>query len=417
MVHDEVGSEYVLAGAAALVGDELTLAHDSYIVVRGGRIDSVGTGRPPAGLTVVDMKGKLLLPGLINCHTHIGDAILKEKGFGYPAGTNLLWQPEGLRHGWMASHSREERVGAMRRAAEHMLRLGVVAFADFREGGIPGVAELRDACENLPIRDIIYARHAHAPMHTEEAFLANKEGLSQEYRTEIEEALEIADGFSPVWANETTDAGLRETAEIVRRHGKRLASHACETDIYRSLSLTRAGRPDVERVVEFVNPDYVVHMTDASDDELRTATDRDIPIVLCARGQAALGNGFSPYARIRQLGGVVGIGTDNLMFNSPDVLAELDFLSRVTRAVTHDPAIIDPRALVAAATIDGARILGLESDLGSLVAGKEATIVIMDAQSHNLADSTDVMASLVERASAADIHGVLVRGELVNGAY
>lgn len=417
MVHDEVGSEYVLAGAAALVGDELTLAHDSYIVVRDGRIASVGTGRPPVGLTIVDMAGKLILPGFINCHTHIGDAVLKEKGFGYPAGTNLLWQPEGLRHGWMASHTREERVGAMRRAAEHMLRLGVVAFADFREGGIPGVVELRDACDGLPIRDIIYARHAHAPMHTEEAFLANVEGLSEEYRTEIEEALEVADGFSPVWANETTDAGLRETAEIVRRHGKRLASHACETDIYRNLSLTRAGRPDVERVVEFVSPDYVVHMTDASDDELRTATDRDIPIVLCARGQAALGNGFSPYARIRELGGVVGIGTDNLMFNSPDVLAELDFLSRVTRAVTHDPAVIDPRALVAAATIDGARILGLEDDLGSLVAGKEATIVIMDAQSHNLADSTDIMASLVERASAADIQGVLVRGELVHGAY
>lgn len=417
MVHDGVGSEYVLAGADALVGDELELIPDTYIVVRDGRIDSVGRGRPPAGMTVVDLAGKLLIPGLINCHTHIGDAVLKEKGYGYPAGTNLLWQPDGLRHGWMAEQSRQDRVGAMRRAAQHMLRLGVVAFADFREGGVAGVEELREACEGLPIRDIIYARHAHAPMHSDEAFLANSEGLGEEYRREIEEALEIADGFSPVWANETTDPGLRETAEIVRRHGKRLATHAGETDLYRSLSLTRTGRPDVERSVEFVAPDYVVHMTDASDDELRMAIDRDIPIVLCARGQAALGNGFSPYARIRQLGGVVGIGTDNLMVNSPDVLAELDFLSRVTRAVTHDPGIVDARALVAAATIEGARILGLEDDLGSLVEGKEASLVILDAQSLNLVDSTDIVASLVERASAADIQGVLVRGELAYGGF
>ncbi len=416
MGHKVLESEYVLAGGDALIGDELELVSDAYITVRDGRIEGIDRGRPPAGATVVDTTGRLLIPGLINCHTHIGDAILKERGYGYPAGTNLLWQPEGLRHGWMAEHSRQERVGAMRRAAEHMLRLGVVAFADFREGGVDGVRELREACEGLAIRDLIYARHAHAPLHTDEGFHSNSEGLAEEYRQEIEDALAVADGFSPVWANETTDAGLEETAQIVRRHGKRLATHACETDIYRQLSLARAGAPDVERVVRFVEPDYVVHMTDASDAELSTIIESGAPIVLCARGQAALGNGFSPYARILALGGRVGIGTDNLMVNSPDVLAELDFLSRVTRAVTHDTAVVDPRALVASATIEGARILGLDDELGSLVPGKEASIVVLDAQSPNLVDSVDVVASLVERASAADIQGVIVRGELVHGS-
>ncbi|GAA3731936.1 amidohydrolase family protein [Leifsonia bigeumensis] len=415
MGHGDLGSEYILAGGDALVGDDLELVSDAHLTIREGRIASIGRGKPTAGVPIVDTSGKLLIPGLINCHTHIGDAILKERGYGYPAGTNLLWQPEGLRHGWMAEHSRQERIGAMRRAAEHMLRLGVVAFADFREGGIEGVKELREACDGLPIRDIIYARHAHAPMHTDDGFLGNEEGLAEEYRQEIEDALSVADGFSPVWANETTDAGLKETADIVRRHGKRLATHACETDLYRQLSLTRAGLADVERVVRFIAPDYVVHMTDASDAELSTIVESGAPIVLCARGQAALGNGFSPYARILGLGGRVGIGTDNLMVNSPDVLAELDFLSRVTRAVTHDTAVVDPRALVASATIEGARILGLDDELGSLVAGKEASIVVLDAQSPNLVDSVDLVASLVERASAADIQGVIVRGELVHG--
>jgi cytosine/adenosine deaminase-related metal-dependent hydrolase len=405
----------VLVGATVVAGDELEVIENASVVVDGGIVMGVERGEVTSDRPVIDASGLLLIPGLINCHTHLGDAVLKERGYGMPAGTNLLWQPDGLRHGWMASHAREERVAAMRRAVEHMLGLGVVAFADFREGGVAGVLELREASAGLPVEAIIYARHAAVPMHDEATFARNTAGLPGAYRAEILEALAIADGFSPVWANEATDVGLREIADLVRSAGKRLATHAGETDIYRRISVSRTGTGDVARAMSHIRPDYVVHMTDASDDELALVVDAGTPIVMCARGQAALGNGFSPYARARALGATIALGTDNAMFNSPDILAEMDFLSRVTRGVTHDPAAVDPRALLAAGTIEAARTLGIADRLGSIAPGKEATFVAVDRRSPNLADGCDVLAGLAQRTTASDIAAVVVKGAVAWG--
>lgn len=409
-------AEFVLAGGPVVAGDDLSLLETGYVLVRDGRIAEVGEGAPPAGIPLVDASRRVLIPGMLNCHTHLGDAVVKEKAFGYPAGTNLLWAPEGLRHGWMASFPRSAQVAAMRRAVQHMLATGTVAFADFREGGREGVTALREACEGLPVRGLIYARHAEAPMHSDAAFLDNREGLPQAQADEIVACLEVADGFSPVWANETTDLGLAQTADIVRAAGKRLATHACETPLYRNLSLERAGRTDVDRVLEFVKPDFVVHMTDATDDEMERVVKAGIPIVFCPRGQAALGNGFSPFAMAARKGAIIGLGSDNAMINSPDLFAEMDFIGRISQAVTHDPAVVDARTLLAAATIDAARVLQLDDELGSLAPGKSATLVALDLDSTNLVDSADPLASLVARAGAADIRAVLVDGRVVHGA-
>ena len=103
------------------------------------------------------------------------------------------------------------------------------------------------------------------------------------------------------------------------------------------------------------------------------------------------------------------------MINSPDILAEMDYLGRVTRAITHDTAI-DARRLLAAGTIDAARVLDLDDELGSIDEGKSATIVAFDFTSGNLVDSANPIASLVERASVHDIQAVIVAGALVHGS-
>ena len=123
----------------------------------------------------------------------------------------------------------------------------------------------------------------------------------------------------------------------------------------------------------------------------------------------------SPAAAIAA-GAVVGLGTDNVMMSSPDLFAEVDFLGRSVRSANADPAGLDARTLLASLTIDGARTLQLDDVLGSLAVGKSASIVAMDMTSNNLAYSLDPIASLIERATAADIRAVLVDGRLVHGA-
>lgn len=409
-------SAFALAGATLLVGDGLDVLADGHLGVADGRIVAIGDGPPPADLgPIVDARGLLLMPGLVNAHTHLGDSVAMELNAGVPADVNLLWQPDGLRHVRMAEAGRQARVDGMRRALRRALATGTVAVADFREGGVDGVDELREASRDLPLRCLALARLSRFPVHTDDALAANRQGLNAEQVEDVRSALAVADGFSPLWANDTTDPGLRQIADLVRASGGLLATHAGETDDYRALSLARTGSSDVIRIVEHLGPDFVVHMTAADDAELDLAATAGLAIVMCPRTQAALGYGLPPFAAARERGIRVGLGTDNAMASSPDLLAEMEYLSRAARSTAGDPTAVVARDVLSAATIEGARILGIDEDLGSLSVGKEATLVALNLDSDNLFGSVDPIASVVDRATADDVRAVLVRGRLAHG--
>lgn len=405
-------SEYILAADHVIVGENLELLSPGYVHVRSGMIVDAAQGKPETQLPMIELPGHLLMPGLINSHTHIGDTVVKELGYGVPSDVNLLWQPDGLRHVRMAGMQRSERVRGIRSALRRALETGTVALADFREGGIEGVHELQEAASDVPIRCLTFGRMMEYPLHDEAALLDNKEGLTEAQLSEIDKLLDVADGFSPLWANDTTDVGLSQMAKVVRARGKLLATHAGETAGYRQLSIERTGRGDVERVVELLNPDFIVHMTSATDEELELTASAQIPLVMCARTQAALGYGIPPYVRAAKRGAMVGLGTDNAMISSPDLLDELAFMSRSIRSDAGDPAIIDPRALLASVTINAARMLNLDDRLGSLSPGKSASMLVIDMKSDNLVDSVNPIASIVDRASPTDLRAVIIDGGL-----
>ena len=91
------------------------------------------------------------------------------------------------------------------------------------------------------------------------------------------------------------------------------------------------------------------------------------------------------------------------------------FLSRSTRAVTLDPSSVNAREILAAATINAAKALKLDHELGSIKNGKSASLIIVDFNGANLRFSVDLLASLVDRATSSDIRGVLIDGEVVYG--
>jgi cytosine/adenosine deaminase-related metal-dependent hydrolase len=406
----------VLAGAAVVAGDDLTVLEPGYVVIRNGLIVEVGEGHGPEGLWRLDLTGRLILPGFINGHTHVEDAALKELAFAVPAGVNLLFEPDGLRHVRMADLPRGQLIGGIRAAAEQMIAGGTIAFADYRTGGARGAALLREAVEGLPIRCLVFGGHSRFPVQDDAALRANYGGLTPAQLQDVADTVEVADGFAPVRVNDTTDEALRQITGIVRRAGKRLSTHSAASPDYRSVSLERTGRTDIDRAVEILSPDFVVHMTVATDGEIQQMVDAAIPIVMCARTMASLGRPIPPYVSALGRGATVGLGTDNVMMSSPDLLAEVDFLGRASRSVARDPTAVDARQLLASITIDAARTLGLDEELGSLRAGKEASMVVLDRSRPNLRDSVNLVATAVERATAADIEAVMVQGVVAHGS-
>ena len=133
------------------------------------------------------------------------------------------------------------------------------------------------------------------------------------------------------------------------------------------------------------------------------AADKNIPIVVCPRSNFVTGVGRSgerpPIKEMAEMGITVALGTDNVMLNSTDMFAEMEFTAKMF--VQND------RQVFKMATLNGAKMLHLDEKIGSIREGKTSHIMILDEKSNSLCGTKDVIKSIVRRARPDDIKVVL----------
>jgi cytosine/adenosine deaminase-related metal-dependent hydrolase len=258
----------VLQGGIVLAGPEFEVLDPGYVVIEGARISEVGAGRPAdRSGTVRDARHAILAPAFINAHTHVSDGMIKEVGFGRDY-WELIMPPDGIRHRALRETTPAELVSAIGDALDCMVASGTLTFVDFREGGLEGVHTLRRAAAGHPVRAVAMGRFRGYPPQALEHLERNAGRLTDEELGEVDAVLEIAEGFSLVTANDLTDEGLQQVAAHVRARGRLLSVHAAEAPGYRTIALSRTGRADVPRLLDHLRPDFVVHLTLATEDEL-----------------------------------------------------------------------------------------------------------------------------------------------------
>lgn len=443
---------FSIVSTKVIAGPDMRLLEDAHVTVEDGRIVSVGAGSPPAGEghqgeraksgasdagagaatragvardegrsndapgagAIIDGRDLLVCPGFVNAHTHIGDIVSKESGFGMPS-WDVVMPPDGVKVRVLRDAADDDLVAAIRDAVGVMLASGTTTFADFREGGPHGAELLARACEGTGVRVLAFGRHATHPPHHAEDLESNQGGLSTALVDELNGMLDTLPGWSVPLAFDVTDEGLRHTAALVRARGKLLATHCVETDRYRQICRRRFGDGDVERVVKYLEPDHIVHMTSGTDEEFALVAAAGIPVVVAPRMQSVMGIGLPPVDRMVAAGVRVALGSDNGMLASPNLLREMEFLSRALRAARHDPTFPSPQLLLAMATLHGAKALGLEQEIGSIEVGKRADLVFFDATTPNLRPMINPLASIVNRAEAADVRCTMIDGRVVYG--
>ena len=387
----------LLKGAAALLGPELAYKERVDIRTEGGAFAEVARSLDSrSGERVLDCRGLLASPGLVNCHTHLGDSIAKDVASG--TGVDERVHPVfGVKSRVLDRTDPAQLAAFMEASCRSMLAGGTTTFADFREGGASGARLLRRACSAVPLRAVILGRIG--VYQDEDQIRANHR---PRMAGALDGLLEHCDGVGISGANEHSDAALAEYS----RTPKLRAIHAAETDQSVRQSLRITGRGEVERAL-LARPHFLVHMTRATARDLEAASGMS-GVVACPRANLVLGGVMPDLRGMLDAGCTVALGTDNVMVNSPNMFREMEF---AWKGAGGGLAAVD---VLRMATVNGGRVLGM--DIGVIREGAAADYMLLEWRHADVYMAHDPHAALVHRAGPGSIRAVAVAGRIVHGA-
>jgi cytosine/adenosine deaminase-related metal-dependent hydrolase len=386
-----------LKGCVVLCGPELEPWRCARFAWKDGRIASLDRVERVLRL---DAGARVVIPGLCNGHTHMGDSCLPDGATGLTLEEGFF-RPNGFKYRELAKLSREQHLPHVVRHLGYMARSGTVCHVDFREQGPAGSKLLREASDMTGVDSVILGQFNGVPFG-EEALRANGASLPAEARRELEALLDSADGFSESTMNDLTDPAWREIRELTHRRGRLRAIHCLENPAYRSVSVERTGRGDLERAIEHYDPHLIVHLTVADASEIARMAASAKTGVLNARANANLGLPLPPVRALLDAGVNLLLGTDNGLLNSPNLFAELDFTYKVAKSQYGDALRPDPLAILKMATSNAGAVLGSRHP-GRLEEGLPATFVVLDFHRPHLRSTRHIPASIVTRITPDDV--------------
>jgi cytosine/adenosine deaminase-related metal-dependent hydrolase len=389
-------------------GPEMVPMRCASLRVEGDRIVELDLTDPVArifdGATVI-------IPGLVNAHTHMGDSFLPDGATGLTLEEGFF-RPDGFKYREIAKLERASHVDYISEALNYMAATGTVAHFDFREQGPEGARRLKEASQLTGVRSVILGQFDHVPFSLEE-LKENTAGFDEDSLRELRAILEIADGFSESTMNDLTDPAWRSVRQITDELGKARAIHCLENEGYRNLSLERTGCGDLIQAIELYQPDLIVHLTVANDAEIQLLAESGTTAVVNPRANANLGLPLPPIAKLLDAGVNLLLGTDNGLLNSPSMLAELDFTYKLTKSQYGDSLRPDPADILKMATSNVSKTRWGAELPGSLELGELANFTVLDFKQTHLRRSAHLVASVLTRVTPADVLQTVRAGQVI----
>lgn len=392
----------LIKNASILLGKELEFVSTTNIKIQNQRFTRIQPNIGPSSREeIIDCEGLLIIPGFVNCHTHIGDSVGKDVSINrsvdkkihpiFGAKSKILKTDKDILGNFMES------------SCYSMLQKGITTFVDFREGGVDGIILLKNILQKSPIRSIILGR---LEFYQNPIEIRKNLSLPKTKSLELENLLKKCDGLGISGANENSTSVLNYYSKTQKIR----AIHSAETKQSVSTSKKITGKSETIRALN-LKPHFLIHMTHASLGDLHTASKRTRGIVICPRANASLAEGIPDIELMRKAGCTIALGTDNIMINSPDMFREMDYLWKVSMGI-HKKRI-DPKEILKMATVNGGKLL--RKDIGVIENGKLADCIFIDKHSLDLEPMHNPYASIVHRASQSTIRAVMIGGKIVHG--
>jgi 5-methylthioadenosine/S-adenosylhomocysteine deaminase len=408
-------ADLLIAGGTVVTMDaSRAILEDGAIVVRSDTIVAVGPSAELeakyAATQTIDAKGKLVLPGFINGHTHVpmtlfrglhDDVTLNDWLYKY------IFPAE-------AKNVNEEFVRwGTRLAAAEQIRGGVTTFADmyyFEDA----VAEETKAAGMRGVLGETFIDFPAPDNKSEAEMLAYTEKFLKKWQNDPL----IHAAAAPHSIYTCSQRTLQNAAALARKYHAPILIHTAEMKKEWEDSQKQNGMSPVQYLdkIGVLGPDVVsAHciFVDAADE--KTLAQKQVGCVHNPSSNMMIASGVSPVAEMRAAGVAVGLGTDGPAGsnNDLDLMEEIDLAAKLAKITKMDPLALNAKAVVEMATIDGARVLHMEKEIGSLEAGKKADLILISLDEPNAVPMYDIYAQLAYALKGSDVETVVIGGHIV----
>lgn len=400
-----------------------TVISDGAIAIAGDRIAAVG---PTVDLAasfqageVIDLSGDVVFPGLIDVHTHLFQTATKGLGEAWPV------------HEWVgevtapvAAHIRPEEtyLVCLTGCLEH-IHSGVTSLIDMSYAATSYA--LHEANIQAMLDSGLRARYSSIIADYGEfdipaillkpidRFLEESQRLLEQFPSGDRMGIWLALGAPWVATNE---AMMRARA-FSREMAAPMIMHLNENEIDNVLLQRRLGKNAVAWLHEigFLGPDFLaVHCVRTTDDEIRLLADHGVMVAYNPISNMYLGSGIAPMVKMADAGMTIGLGVDGAgSNNSQDMIETMKMAALLQKVGAQDASVIDAQTVLDWATLCGARILGLEDQIGSLEAGKKADLFVLSLNSAKIVPAHDPVTTLVYSAGEENVTMTIADGRIL----
>lgn len=386
------------------------------VVVRDGRIVSVGA--EPAGRhdRVIDAHGGYLLPGFIQTHIHLCQTLFRGSADDMPL---LEWLKRRV---WPleAAHTPSTLRASTLLAASELLLSGTttvltmetvhdtdVVFETLASAGIRAVVGkcMMDSDEGVPAR------------LREQTARSIDESLALKKRWDGAANGRLHAAFAPRFAVSCSRELLEAVAALSAHEHALVHTHASESrdevEVVRRLSGGRSNLEYLDVTGLATSRLCAAHCVWVTEREQALLAERDVKVMHCPGSNLKLGSGIAPVTEMHARGICVSLGADGAACNNRlDMFDEIR-LAAMLQAVRHAPGALTARDAIWMATREGARALGLEEEIGSIEPGKRADLIVVERDRPHLAPDRDPWSTLVYAARGTDVRLTMVDGHVL----
>ena len=386
------------------------------VVVRDGRIESVGEESSAPHPTVIDATGALLLPGFVQPHIHLCQTLFR----GYADDLRLLdWLRTRI---WPleAAHTPASLRAATRLACHELLTSGTTTVLTMET--VHETETVVEAAGECGIRATIGkcmmdAPPADAPSRLREPMqrsIDDAVALQRQFDGTYDGRIRIA--FAPRFAVSCSRELLEGVATLSAHDGTLVHTHASEQRDEIELVKHETGLSNVEylEAVGLASPRLcAAHCVWVDEHEQEVLRAHDVKVTHCPGSNVKLGSGIAPITELLEKGVCVSIASDGAACNNHlDMFGEMG-LTATLQAVRQRPGAVTARNVLWMATRNGARAVGLEHLIGSIEPGKRADLILVDASTPRLASCPDPFSALVYAARPDDVVLTMVDGQVL----